>query len=109
MQFDMTPSTVTREQAAEIIQSSGGKFVSVEFIKRDGSVRRLCGRKGVQQYLSESGKGPAYNPADYNLVNLWEPAVARREGEGRKAYRSVPLDRLTKIKLPKGPWVDVQD
>lgn len=36
---------------ASIIEASNGKFVSVDFIKKDGSMRTLVGRLGVVKHL----------------------------------------------------------
>ena len=35
----------------EIIETSNGKFVSVQFVKKDGSIRVLVGRLGVKKHL----------------------------------------------------------
>lgn len=35
----------------QIIETSNGKFVSVQFVKKDGSIRVLVGRLGVKKHL----------------------------------------------------------
>ena len=35
----------------QLILDSDGRFVTVEFVKKDGTVRTLTGRMGVKKYL----------------------------------------------------------
>jgi len=42
---------ITRDQIDEIIAKAGNQFASVEFVKKDGSLRKMNFRRGVTKYL----------------------------------------------------------
>ncbi len=42
---------ITKEQAAEIVRGTNGKFFTVAFVKKDGSDRVITGRTGVKYDL----------------------------------------------------------
>jgi len=42
-------SVINREKAVEIINGTDGGFFTVHFVKLDGSIRKLTGRKGVKK------------------------------------------------------------
>lgn len=44
-------TSVHRTQVKGLIERLNGRFVGVDFVKQDGSVRRLNGRLGVHSYL----------------------------------------------------------
>lgn len=74
-----------------LIRSTQGRLFSVQFIKRStGELRQMTARVGVTRYLS--GGPRAYNPADYNLITVFE--VTPREPGG---YKSIPLDAILSI------------
>lgn len=39
-------------QLFNTIYDSNGRFLTVEFVKKDGSIRKINGRLGVKKYLS---------------------------------------------------------
>jgi hypothetical protein len=51
---------------AQIIEASNGQFVSVVFIKKDGTQRTLVGRLGVTKYLA--GGKSTLDPAKYITI-----------------------------------------
>jgi len=63
----------------DIILKSGGKFVSVTFVKKDGSLRTLTGRLGVTKHLK--GGVSTLDPNQYitifDVVNKGYRAVNR--------------------------------
>ena len=65
---------------------STGKFVTVQFTKKDGTERTLNGRGGVTRYL----KGGKNTVQRNNSLTLYEPKS--------KGYRNVNLDTITLIK-----------
>jgi hypothetical protein len=68
---------------------SGGKFFSVEFIKRtDGQRRLMLARTGVKAGLT--GEGGAYDPEKHNLLVVYDVH--------KKAYRSIPTDSITYLR-----------
>lgn len=40
----------------ELVNETNGKFFSVDFIKKDGSIRKMVCRKGVKKYLKGGDK-----------------------------------------------------
>lgn len=51
--IDVTVKTAKAEKAAQMIAKAaeGGKFFTVDFFKKDGSLRTMNCRLGVQKYL----------------------------------------------------------
>ena len=84
---------ISKEEARELIKGSGGQFVSVEFIKKNGDIRKLNGRMGVHSSKNAPLKniGLAYNPNDYGLVSIFDVQ--------KKAYRMINLNTLSKLKM----------
>lgn len=76
---------------------SDGRFVSIEFVKANGEVRRLTGRTGVNK---TKGVGKSYSDEAKNIVTLFEA--------GKNQYRSIRADRILQVKChgkvlkPKG-------
>ena len=74
------------KQAASL--AATGQFCTIEFIKKDGSIRKLNGRANVKKYL-QGGKNnsPAY-------LKLWV-----RDGEKYfNACRNISPDKIISIK-----------
>lgn len=69
--------------------SRKGRAFEVSFIKSDGSPRRMRARIGVRRGLT--GAGMPYDPADYDLMTVWEL---------NNGYRNVPLNRVTSLRVP---------
>lgn len=72
----MSKSTikVSREELARIInqfkESGSSHLFSVQFIKKDNSIRKLVGRFHVQKGVK--GVGLKYNPTNYGLINVFD-------------------------------------
>jgi hypothetical protein len=66
-----------------------GKFFTIEFIKNDGTIRKMNARLGVNKYVN--GKGKKFNDDDYNLMTVYDVK--------KKEYRSFKLDKLKSIKF----------
>jgi hypothetical protein len=64
-----------------------GRFFSVTFRKKDGSLRKMIARRGVKRNLQGN---PRYNPADYNLLVVWSI--------NDEAYRSINLNTVLEVK-----------
>lgn len=65
--------TITRNEAMQILSSTGGRFFNVTFEKADGSIRELNGRFGVTKYLN--GRGARYDKAKYGLLNAFDAQI----------------------------------
>jgi len=64
-----------------------GRFFSVTFRKKDGTIRKMTARRGVKKNLQGN---PRYNPADYNLLVVWTV--------GDEAYRSIKISSILEVK-----------
>jgi hypothetical protein len=65
-----------------------GKIFSVQFVKRDGSVRAMLARTGVKKHLK--GGELKYNPAECNKLVVWS--------FDSKGYRTINTDAILKLK-----------
>ena len=50
----------------QVILNSDGKFLTVDFVKKDGSLRTLTGRLGVKKHLK--GGTSTLNPDDFITI-----------------------------------------
>jgi hypothetical protein len=79
---------VSRFKVDEVIKSSNGKIFSCEFIKKDGSLRKMVARLGVRKNL----KGGANGESKHNsLVTVFDMI--------EKAYRMINLETIQAIKV----------
>lgn len=73
----------------------GGRFFSVDFVKRtDGADRHMVARLGVHR--GTLGVGMAYDPAEHDLLTVFD-IHAPGKGPKRGDFRSVPLDRVVAV------------
>ena len=63
-----------------------GKFFTIVFQKKDGSIRTLNGRRGVVKYL----KGTGGNKMPNRLRTVWERPILN--------YRSFDVNRLIEVR-----------
>ncbi len=76
---------MNKTQAIATIRS--GKIFSCEFLKKDGSNRKLVGRTGVKSHLKKGKK--AYVAEDMGLITVYDFGV--------KDYRAVNVQTLHKV------------
>ena len=80
---------MTRDEAIAEILTSGGKIVSLEFVKRtDGTLRQMVCRTGVKAHLKDGE--PAYNREEKGLICIFDMA--------KQQYRSIPIEGITRNK-----------
>lgn len=72
-----------------LLNESKGKIFSVQFTKKDGSLRRMVARTGVTRHLK--GGERAYNPEEKGLTFVFDMQ--------KKAYRSINLSTVTSIRI----------
>lgn len=80
---------ITKEQAAQLIRDTKGKFFTVTFIKKDGTPRVMNARLGVKAYL-RGGELP-YDPKAKGLI----PVFDVQAGD----YRIVNTKTMTNLKI----------
>ena len=73
----------------EKISETRGKIFSVEFVKKDGSKRKMVCRTGVKK--GTSGKGMKYDPIKKGLL----PVFDMQKG----AFRMINLETITKLTI----------
>lgn len=80
-----------------------GKVFSVSFAKKDGSHRDMQCRFGVKSYLKGGtwANGTAGKPSDHALAIVYDMA--------NNGYRSIPINRLHRLKLNKQEFKVIQD
>ena len=67
----------------------GNKIFSVEFIKKDGSLREMVCRLGVTKHLKGGSLG--YHAEDYNYLIVFDMT--------KKEYRTLNVSTLRKLKF----------
>lgn len=79
---------ITRKEALKMIEDTNGKFFTVTFQKKDGSIRDMNARIGVKK--GQVG-GVATYKANPNNVGVYE--------SNKGKYRCFNIERLMKIKF----------
>jgi hypothetical protein len=73
---------------ASIIEASNGKFISVTFVKKDGSIRVLVGRLGVKKHLKG---GESTLDAD-KYITIFDTQNGGYRAINRDTIQSVRID-----------------
>lgn len=85
-------SKMTLEQRRQLLDSADGRFFEVAFIKADGSLRELTGKKWVGKWLhGKPGENPnpvVHKPNYYTVASM-----------GDEGYRNISLYKLVAVKL----------
>lgn len=68
---------------------SDGKIFTVEFIKKDGTLRKMNARLGVKKYVK--GVGLAFDPIEKNLLPVFDMQ--------KNAYRMINATTIQSIKV----------
>ncbi len=77
-----------KETLAEI-QKAENTIFSVEFIKKDGTVRTMVARLHVKKGVK--GTGMAYNPIEKGLIPVWDMQ--------KNGFRMINLKTVTKLQI----------
>lgn len=75
-----------KQTLRSIIEASEGKFMTVSFVKKDGTPRKMNCRIGVKSPLKGGDSTTAHKD---NLVTVWDVQ--------KNAYRCINLDTVTNI------------
>jgi hypothetical protein len=73
----------------EIINNTGGKFFTVTFVKKDGTIRTMTARTGVRK--GTNGNGLKFNPSERNLKVVWSCDA--------ESFRMINLNTILGIKF----------
>lgn len=94
----MTIKTMEVEVAKALLEMAGanGKIFTMEFIKKDGTLRKANGRFNVGKYTNGGVRSTANNEM---IVGFYDMGLRKEltEAEGKKAYRSCSLDRIVSV------------
>ena len=80
---------ISRKKALEKIYATAGRIFYAEYIKRDGSLRRMTARLGVRKGVT--GKGMRYNPLERGLLPVFDM--------DRADWRMVNLNTLQRLSV----------
>jgi hypothetical protein len=86
-----TTQEVFIRSLSQDIDRTNGKFFTVKFVKKDGTLRRMTCRTGVSKGVT--GKGLAFEPKEKGLKVVWST-----DAEG---YRMINLAQVTEITFNK--------
>ena len=75
-----------------LIGEAGGRFFALRFVKENGEERAMTARLGVQKDIKGTGR-PWRPETNETRAIVWCAKAA--------CYRTVPLDRVTGIKVGK--------
>ena len=80
---------MTEDAIREAVEKAKGRIFSVEFIKKDGTLRKMIARTGVKKHL-RGGELP-YDPIEKGLLAVFDMEI--------QDYRMINLKTITKISL----------
>ena len=75
----------------QFILNSNGKFVTITFVKKDGSERVLNGRLGVTKHLK--GGVSTLNPTEY--ITIYDVQNGGYRAVNRSTIKRVKIDGIT--------------
>ena len=88
------PGAISKEEAKRLIKETNGKFFTVTFIKKDGSVRVMNARLGVEVYLR--GGQLAYDAESKGLITVYDMKS--------KGYRMVNVNTIKYLKIGRNEY-----
>lgn len=80
---------MTEEQVREAVKNAKGRIFSVEFIKRDNTLRKMICRTGVTKHLK--GGELAYDPIEKGMLPVFDMQ--------KQEYRMINLRTIQRISL----------
>ena len=96
--------TINKEQAKQLIHITNGKIFSSTFVKKNGEHRLLTGRLKVTKGLKKNAKPRPYNPEEYNLVCVYDVALAKNKLI-KNPYRMINLNTLLTLSINKEKYL----
>ena len=78
-------------EVSVLIDSAGGRWFTLDFIKKNGELRTMNARVGVKKHLK--GGKMSFNPDDYCYRVVWDAQ--------KKEYRMVNLKTVSRFKCGK--------
>lgn len=84
----------SKDVLREMIGELNGKIFSVDFVKKDGTLRSMLCRTGVQK--GTSGEGLKYDPVEKGLISVYDMKISE--------HRMINLNTVKRIKLEGKEW-----
>ncbi len=99
----MKTTTITKESAFALMTDTQGKIFSVDFIKKDGTLRHMVCRLGVSKGVT--GVGLRFDPLAKNLLPVFDIEKAREhkqdglddETSAKRSYRMINLETVQQL------------
>lgn len=91
--------TARRERIRELIRSAGGRFASVEFVKRDGTVRVMQVQPACDRFHVKGEAGCPSGRQGAATRALSHPELMPIFDVKKKAFRSINLDTVRKVRV----------
>lgn len=79
------------ENIRNFLQNAGSTIVSVEFMKKDGTIRKICFNPKDRNEI----KGTGIVSDNQNIIRIRDFDIARKQGFG--AWRSFDVNRIQSI------------
>lgn len=79
---------INQDEAVQLIRESNGKVFGVDFIKKDGSLRKINARTGVTSKLAGGKSTIAHKP---NLVSCYDMV--------NSGYRCVNAETIQSVRI----------
>jgi len=76
----------TSRQLAKMIEESNGRFFNVQFIKKNGELREMTARLGVEKYL----KGGKKTVSEDQYITVFEPSSS--------SYKNINRDTIIAVR-----------
>ena len=64
------PSFLSRSRVLDLVRDAGGKIFRIDFVKKDGSDRRMICRTGVKKHVT--GRGMSWDPEERGYVVVFD-------------------------------------
>ena len=96
--------TINKEQAKKLIHITNGKIFSSTFVRKNGEHRLLTGRLKVTKGLKKNAKPRPYDPSKYNLVCVYDVALAKNKLI-KNPYRMINLNTLITLSINKTKYI----
>ena len=77
------------QKIVDLIKGTKGRFFSVSFVRKDGSIRNMTARIGVKKGIN--GRGLKFNPSEKDLMVVW--------AMDKENYRMINLKTIRSIKF----------
>ncbi|UPW35963.1 WYL2 beta-barrel domain-containing protein [Pseudomonas phage EM] len=89
--------SVDRKRAI-LDEARDGSFFSVEFVKKDGTVRTMTCKRQIKSAYA-NGQSASQKPTSAGKPHLYCAAEVLNAEEGKAAYRTINLETLVRAKV----------